>query len=112
MTNLDKKIRDMNREILALKTAHPVASNMITFYGSFEFSPDYDFKTHKYEITYVDGSQPIMTFQAYGSRVYELLFAVPEGNKQVMYDMDASHEEGDTFTLFSTRRIVSVRKLS
>lgn len=112
MTNLDKKIRELNREILALKTAHPVASNMITFYGSFEFDADYDFKTHIYEITYVDGAQPIMTFSAFHNRTWDILFGVPSGNKQIMYDMDASHEEGDIFTLFSTRKIVSVRKLN
>ena len=112
MDNLEKKIRSMNREILAIKTAQPVVANMITYYGEFEWIGDSDLKTHKYEITYVDGTQPIMTFQAFSDRDWDLLFGVPNGNKQIMYDMQAAHSFGSTFALFSTRKIVSVRKLS
>lgn len=110
-TNLDKKIREMNQEILRLKTAHPIVSNMITFYGEYIWDGDWDNKTHIYEITYTIGDQPIMTWEAYPSRGWSLLFGEPSGNKQLMYDMDAAHTQGDTYALFSTRQIVSVRKI-
>lgn len=113
MISLESKIREFNREILRLKTAHPVASSMITFYGVYDYAGDDDGKTHVYEITYVDGEQPILTTEAFSDRIYEILFGEPVGNKQLMYDMDAHHTVGfDKFALFSTRQILSVRKIS
>lgn len=112
MTNLESEIREMNREILNLKTAHQMVSNMITFFGQYTWDGDWDNKNHTYEITYVDGTQPIMTFDAEPHRVYDLLFGEPSGNKQIMYDMDAAHRAGDTYALFSTRQILSIRKIS
>lgn len=112
MINLENKIRELNREILRLKTAHPVASSMITFYGVYNYANDDDGKTHIYEITYVEGEQPILTTQAFGDRVYSNLFGEPVGNKQLMYDMDAHHWGNDQFALFSTRQILGVRKIS
>lgn len=112
MANLEGKIRELNREILRLKTAHPVASSMITFHGVYDYAPDDDGKTHIYEITYVEGEQPILTTQAFNDRTWDNLFGEPNGNKQLMYDMDAHHWNDDQFALFSTRQILSVRKLS
>lgn len=112
--NLDKKIRDLNREILRLKTAHPVASNMLTFYSVFNWDADQDFKNHSYEITYVQGEQPILTIVgfSYAANTGAILFGEPEGNKQMMYDTNGYHEEGDTFGLLSTRQILGIRKIS
>lgn len=111
--NIESKIREMNREILNLKTAHNVKSNMITYYGKFTYDMDTDDKTHTYEITYVDGEQPIMTMLIDAPSAYATIFSIPEGNKQIMYDMKADHLSDYTyFSLLSTRRIVSVRKLS
>lgn len=112
---LEKKIRSMNREILNLKTSHPVASNMITFYGSFNWSPDQTqgYSNHIYEITYVAGNQPIMTWIAYSdSNIGWVKFGEPNGNKQYMYDTGSWHEEGEKFGLLSTRQILGIRKIS
>lgn len=111
-SSIEQKIRQMNREILQLKTAHPVASNMITFYQEFTFDNDLDNKTHRYEITYVDGTQPILTVEAYSNNAWDLLFSDVVNNKQIMYDMNASHSGGEKFGIISTRQIYSIRKLS
>ena len=110
--SIESKIRDMNREILALKTEHPFVSDMITYYGTFTFA-FMDEGNHVYEITYVQGEQPILTFDvtSFGS-TGELLFGEPVGNVQLMY----SFEEYETFepliALCSTRQIISVRPIA
>ena len=112
--SIESKIRDMNREILCLKTAHQLKSNMITYYGKFEYAPDDDNKTHQYEITYVAGEQPIMTMCIDSPSSYAVILGIPNGNTQIMYDMFAEHTlvPYTYFSLLSTRQIVSVRRLS
>lgn len=104
--NLESKIRELNREILRLKTSHPIASNMITFYGVYSWAGG----ERTYEITYVEGDQPIMTwalFSKMGNTGY-VLFREPVGNKQIMVD-ELGNEQGETFVLLSTRKILGVR---
>lgn len=113
MNNLESKIRGLNREILNLKTAHPLKANMITFYGEYHYKHEWDNRNHKYEITYVEGDQPIITFQLYNGSFFDSIFGEPVGNKQIMYDINAAHAEGkDLFVLASTRQILSVRYIS
>ncbi len=112
--NLESKIRELNREILRLKTAHPVVSNMITFYGIFTWPNPGGAKLLSFEITYVDGTQPIMTWigYAYNTNPGYVNFGEPSGNKQIMYACAPSVEEGHNYSLFSTRKILGVRRLS
>jgi hypothetical protein len=113
MKTLEKKVRDLNREILNLKSSHLLKSNMITFIGKFNYHPDWDNQNHYYEITYVEGNQPIITCPVFKDRFFEsLLFLEPQGNKQIMIDIDATHYEGRSFILESTRQILSVRYIS
>lgn len=110
-SNIEQKIRQMNREILRLKTAHPVAANMITYYYEFTFDNDSDNQNHQYEISYASGTQPILTVEAYSNRSWELLFGEVANDKQIMFDMDASHSNDEKFGIISTRQIIAIRKL-
>lgn len=107
--NLESKIRELNREVLNIKTSHPIASNMITFYGTFTWAGG----EKSYEITYVEGSQPIMTWILYSklSNTGYVIFKEPIGNKQIMID-ELGNGQGETFALLSTRQILSVRVVS
>lgn len=113
--NIENKIREMNREILRLKTSHPIKSNMKTFYGKYNLAKDLDYKTHKYEITYVEGEQPILTtivgVDMTGSSRLNVLM-VPNNNKQIMLDMNAHHSGSTAIILLSTRQILGFRKIS
>lgn len=112
MSNLEQKIKELNKEVLRLKTAHPVAATMITFYGEYPCA-FLDDRNHVYEITYVGGTQPIMTFDAHSLNFLgELLFGEPVGNKQYIYAIGEYLAEETTFALFSTRQILSVRPIS
>lgn len=114
--NLEQKIRELNKEILMLKTAHPFVSSMITFYGNYTWDGDktQGYSNHIYEITYVDGTQPIMTWLAYSEQSNNgwVMFGEPNGNKQLMYDTGSWHEVGEKYALLSTRQIIGVRKIS
>lgn len=112
--NLESKIKELNREILRLKTAHPVASNMITFYGVFKMPDPGSAKIMKLEITYVEGNQPIMTWIGYSfnSNSGYINFGEPVGNKQIMYAASPSIETGENYSLFSTRQILGIRRVS
>lgn len=115
MKNIESKIKEFNREILRLKTQHPVKSNMKTFYGKYQFYPDTDNKTHEYEITYVEGSQPILTTLIgveFTGATRTIIFTEPVGNKQIMLDMVAHHDQDLNFYLLSTRQILGVRRIS
>lgn len=109
---LDGKIKQFNREILALKTSHPVASNMMTFYYEFTFDNDQDGQNHKYEITYMSGTQPIITVGTFSNNTWDTLLGDVVSDKQVLFDMRAYHENNETYGLVSTRQIMGVRKLS
>lgn len=107
--NLESKIRELNREILRLKTSHPIASNMITFYGIYAWAGG----ERTYEITYVEGNQPIMTWVLFSklSSTGYILLREPVGNKQIMID-ELGNGQGETYALLSTRQILGVRLIS
>lgn len=114
MANIEQKIREMNREILRIKTSHPVKSNMKTFWGNYNFLQSSTLSTHTYEITYADGTQPILTIiaNALNGNEFEVIFREPSGNKQIMIDTGGHHESDTRYTLLSTRQILGVRRLS
>lgn len=111
MNNIESKIRAMNREILDLKTAHPVVSSLRTFYGVFTFREGSRTGTDIYEITYASGTNTIMTWSGWAWNVSQggLLLGAPLDDKQRFYDIDPYHFENDTFSIFSTRPILSVQ---
>lgn len=124
MDTLENKIRMFNREILALKTSHPLKSYFKTFWAEFTITiPVSDHNiTQYYEITYVDGSQPILSDvgasigkdeigQSWAG-MYNL--ESPVGNTQVLVVWSYYQTEETTIyaTIQSTRQIVSIRRLS
>ena len=113
MKTIEETIREYNREILALKTSHNVASTLKTYLGIFSYVAGTDENIHLYEITYEDGTNPIMTWTAWAdnSRTGDLVLTVPQNNKQILYDIRPTHDEDDEFALFSTRTISSVRRI-
>lgn len=114
-TNIEEKIRDMNREILKLKTAHSLKSNMKTFYGNYTLPNDDDGKTHRYEITYVEGEQPILSSiigVEYSGSFKPVTMMEPTGNKQILLDMNAHHSNSTKIVILSTRQIVGFRRIS
>lgn len=113
MNTLENQIREMNKEILNLKTGHLVVSSMITYHGWFNFVESEESQTVIYEITYVEGNQPIITFTGYADGIQgELTFGEPDGNKQLMYDFEGWHTAPyNRFELLSTRQILSIRRV-
>lgn len=112
METLESKIREMNREILRIKTAQPLGSSMKTFYASYRLDYDGDEQLHTYEITYRPSSQPIMT-QIYCDTSDGLVLFEPVGDKQIMSDLKTAQIEIErTVMLCSSRQIMGVRKLS
>lgn len=124
MDNLEKKIRTLNREILALKTAHPLKSFFKTFWAEFEIEiPVSDhYVSQYYEITYVDGSQPILadigasTDENFIGQSWPGMFNLesPSGNKQILVIWSYDQPDGLTLyaTIQSTRQIMSIRRIA
>ena len=129
MQTLEKKIRELNREILALKTSQPLVAGMRTFWAQYIFElealvPDpYDppiHTTYYYEITYSSGSQPILT--DIGSSIdmdpdsgVWLGMAVlesPKDNKQILAIWSTGYGDTVAFWFCSTRQILGVRKIN
>lgn len=110
MSTIESKIRELNREILRLKTAHPVASSLRTFYGIYTFVEGARTGTDVYEITFVDGANTIMTWNGWTWGVDQggLTFGEVMNNKQRFYDIEPFHGSDDEYTIFSTRQILSV----
>lgn len=124
MDTLENKIRAMNREVLALKTSHPLKSFFKTFWAEFTITiPVSDHNiTQYYEITYVDGSQPILADVGASIGKDELgqswagmyNLESPVGNTQILEVWSYWQSEETTIyaTIQSTRQIVSIRRLS
>lgn len=124
MDTLESKIRAMNREVLALKTSHPLKSFFKTFWSELEIEipADENVQTIYYEITYVDGSQPILTDVAasvdeeFIGNSWSGMFNLqsPVGNKQIFVVWDFTEPDGLTIyaTFQSTRQIMAIRKIA
>lgn len=112
--NLESKIREFNRAILQIKTSHPVVSNMIAYWGKYTWPDPGSSKLLKFEITYVDGGQPIITWigETFSGTVGYILFGEPSGNKQIMWAGSSSVVAGENYTLYSTRKIIGIRRIS
>ena len=124
MDTLEKKIRMLNREILALKTSHPLKSFFRTFWAEFTITipvSDYS-QIQYYEITYADGSQPILadvgaSIDEEGiGQAWPGMFNLesPIGNKQILVVWSYYQTEEQTIyaTIQSTRQILGVRKIN
>lgn len=124
METLEKKIRSLNREVLALKTSHPLKSWFKTFWH--EFTIDIPIDDHQmtlyYEVTYVEGDQPILTDVAASVDEDMIGFAwpgifkleSPVGNKQIFVVFSYSTQDGYRIyaTFQSTRQIMGIRKIN
>lgn len=112
MDTLESKIRSLNREILQIKTSHAVASSLKTFYGVYYYDADFDDYTHIYEISYTPGTNTIMTWLGWSWGTSSTVLGEIRNDKQFLYDIQPLHtSSSDTFALFSTRQILSVRKI-
>lgn len=124
MNTIESKIKTMNREILALKTSHPLSSSMKTFWGEYTFelsqlAPDeysHVYHTDYFEITYMDGNQPILSsvIANYNSDVYIGMFVLesPVNNKQVLAIWGTGHGVIVEAIISSSRQILGVKKIN
>lgn len=124
MDTLENKIRAMNREVLALKTFHPLKSYFRTFWSEYdiEIQASEHYQTIYYEITYIDGGQPILT--DIGATIDESgigeawpgMFNLesPNNNKQIVVIWSYAQSEDLTLhmTVQSTRQIMSIRRIA
>lgn len=112
MDTLEKKIRELNREVLRLKTSQPLGSSMKSFYSTLTITYPGDGKNHEYEITYADGEQPILT-NIYSSTTNMFVLLKPNGNVQRLIDSRTyAIEVTSSITILSSRQILGVRKIS
>lgn len=109
MKSLDNTIKKMNREILALKTSQPLSSSMRTFYHLMTVTLT-DEELQYFEITYVPGTQPIMTRAYCDSSANIVLFSV-DGDKQRFCNSRTYNGETDIL-LLTTRQILGVRRVA
>lgn len=93
----------IERKLLELKTASKVGSNIIANYYSFSAT-----KHQLWEITYANGSQPIIT-NYYGDTL--ITFEAPSGNTQRFAIPTLNDIFPKVLTLVSTRPILSVVKI-
>lgn len=108
-TSLLTEISRLERELYALKTATK-ASPLLKGYSAKLLPPFNYWQGTQYivfEIVYGDGNQPIITDQV-GS--VGVMFGAVNGNRQRVYLY--TQYIPDFITLFSTRPIVAVNKLS
>lgn len=124
MDTLEKKIRSLNREVLALKTSHPLKSWFKTFWHelTIEIPANEHQQTLYYEITYIDGDQPILTDVAASIDENMIGFAwpgifnleSPVGNKQIFVVFSYAESDGlNVYATFqSTRQIMSIRRIN
>ena len=119
MDTLEKKIREMNREILRLKTSQPLVAGFKTWWAAYELElepvdPE-ETTTYYYEITYADGEQPILTEWGVVSEstvwVGMAVLESPVGNKQVIAFWDTGSGIDIHLWFSSTRQILSIRKI-
>jgi hypothetical protein len=125
METLEKKIKEMNREILRLKTSHPMASGMKTFWAEHTFeleayvSDPYApavYHSYYFEITYIDGAQPILTdwTPLYNSNVWlgMAVLEAPSNNKQILVIWDTGYGNIVELAFNSSRQILGIRRIN
>lgn len=124
---LESRVRALNKEILALKTFQPVFSGIKTFWTrqAFEleakvqdpYSPAIK-TSYYYEITYVEGNQPILTqigtylSEEEGTSSWEgmAVLGSPVGNKQKLIFFDWGYGSKIELWFNSSRQILSIRR--
>ena len=122
--SIEKKVREYNREILQIKTSHPLSSGMKTFWAQHTFEleqlvpSEYDpaiYHTYYFEITYMDGNQPILAAIATNYNSYTMpgmfILESPIGNKQVLAIWDTGYGSIVEAIINSSRQILGIRKL-
>lgn len=120
MDTLEKKIRELNREILRLKTSHPMASGMKTFWAEHTFELEeitpHAYKSYYYEITYVDGYQPILTdwmpLANSNTWVGMAVLEAPVNNKQLFVVWDTGYGQIIEIAFNSSRQILGIRRVN
>lgn len=120
MDTLEKKIREINREVLRLKTSQPMVAGFKTWWASYEFTLEAiepaQSTTYYYEITYVDGEQPILAEWGVNqnSAVWTGMAVLesPVGNKQIIAFWDTGYGETIDIWFSTTRQIMSIRKVA
>lgn len=123
MDTLEKRIRELNREILRLKTSQPLVAGMRTFWAEHTFEleakvTDQDssaiYTSYYFEITYTEGEQPILTDVGAspdtGTWLGMAILEEPSNNKQSLVIWDTGY--GNTVDLWfsSTRQILGIRR--
>jgi hypothetical protein len=120
METLEKKIRELNREILRLKTSHPMASGMKTFWAEHTFELEevspHAYTSYYFEITYVDGNQPILTdwmpLENSWTWVGMAILEAPMNNKQLFVVWDSGYGGIIEVAFNSSRQILGIRKVA
>lgn len=120
MKTLENKIRELNREILRLKTSHPMSSGMKTFWGEYTLELEQTQNrshTFYFEITYVEGAQPILTniMTNYNSTTWigMMVLESPSNNKQILAIWSAGWQEYILeIIISSSRQILGVRRIN
>lgn len=120
METLEKKIRELNREILRLKTSHPMASGMKTFWAEHTFELEevtpHATTSYYFEITYVDGYQPILTdwmpLENSATWIGMAVLEAPANNKQLFVICDTGYGEILELAFNSSRQILGIRRVN
>lgn len=103
--DLQNTLKELQREILELKTAKKAGLLLKTFVF---YEEEYNYATGLHKITYEDGNQPIIMTRPQSSS--NLTFFTPEGNEQYFYW--AGNGAIASLTLHATRKITSVEYVS
>lgn len=103
--DLQNTIKELQREILELKTAKKAGLLLKTFIYRDE---NYNYATGLHKITYEDGTQPIIMTRPQSST--NLTFFTPEGNEQYFYWSGSGITAA--ITVLATRKVVSIEWVS
>ena len=102
----DELIIEIERELLALKTAKQTASPLTNF--TFIYQDTTSPTGKHYRITFGEGNQPIfVTFTSQRPSVI-YVFRTPEGNSQLLDVYDLAGSDETIFALASSRPIVDM----
>lgn len=103
-----ERYNEFKQELLDLKTAHDMRSNMRTFFMDVYFPETYNFQATTFRVTHADGDQPILTTVVGQHSIIPL---EPVGNVQdfVYAEKYGTYLFGDYLSFMSTRQILSIQ---
>lgn len=103
VNQLDELVKSTEREILDLKTAHKVKSDIVTYQMEFDIPGGSMYAPmHLFRVAYEDGTQPIISFVS----DWGVVFGSESANTQLL--MTPVLVQAWTCTLVSTRPIKSI----